>query len=354
MDSPKHEPSGFSTLFDESASYPRRAPAFGAGAIAALLLGGVPYVFALFLGPALAVFVAGSEATYAVPSSRLPHPLAPEFLRIAVFVACLGFVLLLLLFRYVGLPRPAATLCLLILTVAVVHLQLVVTIALLGFSSFSSFLSSALWASAFTGLAVPITVAWNRGHGFRWAAAVIIVVAVVRALADWNTYEQQERERFDEVMRTVSEYPDQVALLESQEWSAIQTRSLRDEYLGVVYEDSDGDRIEVTTWADFASDVLIDLDDPDPANVIRHRCETGHFHCEETEEAGLPVVLLQSAPRLPNVIARVEWRPGVYVEIRSWEKDDPEELRALVGLLRPAEEGDAMALAEEITAGPRR
>ncbi|WP_157091118.1 hypothetical protein [Nocardiopsis listeri] len=46
------------------------------------------------------------------------------------------------------------------------------------------------------------------------------------------------------------------------------------------------------------------------------------------------------------------WRPEVYVEIRSREEGGLEGPRESVGLLRPAEEGDGVALATEITGGP--
>lgn len=55
-----------------------------------------------------------------------------------------------------------------------------------------------------------------------------------------------------------------------------------------------------------------------------------------------------------DLLVRLEWLPGVFVEIESREGADLAELRALVGSLRPVEESDAVVLAAEVTGGPRR
>jgi hypothetical protein len=248
-------------------------------------------------------------------------------------------------------PHPAATLCLLTAVAGVVHLQLFATASLSATSSIGWPLWSAGWAAALSGIAVLTVLVWTQGRGFRWAAAVIVVVVVLRALTDWNTHIQEEREVFDEVVRTVSGYPGQIALVESGEWSAVRVWNFQEEYLDLHYETSDGDRIEVTTWRDFAADVP---GDPDPADPIRHRCDFERLTCEETEEAGLAVVTVRDEARSGGDLVRVEWRPGVFGEVRGREGAGLEDLRALVGRLRPAEEGDAVALAEEITRGPRR
>ncbi|MEU3307683.1 hypothetical protein [Nocardiopsis sp. NPDC006832] len=140
-------------------------------------------------------------------------------------------------------------------------------------------------------------------RGFRWAGAIVVVVVVLRIAMDWALVVQDEREAFDKVVLTVSEYPDRAALLESEEWSAID----------------------------------------------RHVCE-------EVEEAGHTVMLVEEKESHSghlDLLVRLEWLPGVFVEIESWEGADLTELRALVGSLRPVEEGDAVTLAEEVTGGPR-
>lgn len=321
------------------------------GTIAALLLGGVPYVLALFLVPGLTALVFGPESAH-TGATYDPSPVAATFFATAFVLVCAGFLLLWPLLRYVGLPRPATALWLLIATVGVVYLQLFVTVFLLDYVALGALLLSALVAVAFTALAVPITLAWNRGHGFRWAIAIIVAVVLVRALTDWNSYVREERERFDDVVRTVSEYPSQAALLEAEGWSAIGAWNFQDEYLQLDYEGSAGDRIEVTTWADFAADVPRTSDEPAPTDPLRYHCDTEH--CTEAEESGLPVVLLQRGHPRGSHLVRLEWRPGVYVQIRAREGADLEELRVPAGRLRTAEEGDAVALTQEITEGPRR
>lgn len=345
MDSPKTEAS-------ESDSSPRGDPPAGCGPGAALFVGGGTYMFLLFLGPALTVLVSGLETAH-VDSSHTPGSVVPAFALGSMALAGVGFPLLLWLYRRVDLARPVAILVLMIAAVGVIHLQLIVTASLLGSADFGSFLSSALWAALFTSLAVPIAVMWEGGHRLRWAVAVIVVVVLLRALVDWNNHVREERERFDDVVRTLSEYPGEVALLESEEWSAVQAWNHREEYLQIDYETPEGDRIEVTTWADFATDATVDHDDLNPADVLRYGCDLDHRTCEETEKAGLSVVILRNETLPPNDLMRVAWRPGVYVEIRSREEGGLEGLRESVGLLRPAEEGDGVALAEEITGGPR-
>ena len=352
MDSPKTETSGFAEFFNGSDASPRSDPPAGCGPGTALFVGGGTYMFLLFLGPALAVLVSGLEAAYA-DSSHTPESMVPAFALGSMALAGVGFPLLLWLYRRVGLARPVAVLLLMVATVGVIHLQLIVTVSLLGSADFGSFLASALWASLFTSLAVPIAVMWDGGHRLRWAVAVIVVMVLVRALVDWNTHVREERERFDDVVHTLSEYPGEVALVESEKWSAVQAWNRGEEYLQVVYETPEGDRIEVTTWADFAADATVDHDDLDPADVLRYGCDLDHRTCEETEEAGLSVVILRDETLTPNDLMRVEWRPGVYVEIRSREEDGLADLHEPAGLLRQAEEGDGVALAEEITGGPR-
>ncbi|MDT0331443.1 hypothetical protein [Nocardiopsis lambiniae] len=351
MDSPQPETSSSDepASTDNSASPPRPAPFLGCGAIAALLLGGGLYMLILFVGPGLAALLVGIEASYTNPSDS--DPVATVFGSTAVLLICAGFALLWPLFRYMGLPRPVATLCLLTAVVGVVYLQLFITVSLFDVSSIDWPLWSAGWATALSGLAVLAVLVWTQGHGFRWAATAIIIVAVLRALADQSTSIREEREEFDNVAQTVSGYPGHIALVESEEWSAVQAWNFQDEYLSLDYETSDGDRIEVTTWMDFTADAP---GDPDPADPIRHRCDSEHLTCEMTEETGLTVVTVQDKDHLERDLVRVQWRPGVYVEIRSREGAGLEDLRALVGRLRPSEEGDAVALAEEITGGPRR
>jgi hypothetical protein len=304
----------------------------------------------LFVGPGLTAIAVGIEASY-TNASYDTDPVSPMFGSATVILVCGGSALLWPLFRRVGLPRPAATLWLLTAVVGVVYLQLFVTASLADVSTIDWPVASALWATAFSGLAVLAVLVWTQGHGFRWAAAAIVAVVVLRVLADWSTYTQQEREKFDDVVRTVSGYPGQAALLESEEWSAVRAWNFQDEYLSLDYETSDGHWIEVTTWADFAADAP---GDPDPADPIRHRCDFERLTCEESEEGGLTVVAVQDQSGSEEDLMRVEWRPGVYVEIQSREGVGLADLRALVGLLRPAEEGDAAALAEKITGGPRR
>lgn len=205
MDSPPE-------AFDRAATTPpRRVRPLGTGPIAALFLGGVPYVFTLFLVPGLSALMAAPEAAH-TGAAYDPSPAAPTFFAASLVLVCAGLPLWPL-FRYVGLPRPAATLGLLVATVGVVHLQSFVTAFLFGFDhTVLGALSVSPWvALAFTALAVPITLAWNRGHGFRRVAVLIVAVVLLRALVDWNSYTRE-----DEVVRTVSEHPREVVSAEAR------------------------------------------------------------------------------------------------------------------------------------------
>jgi hypothetical protein len=87
-----------------------------------------------------------------------------------VVLVCGGFALLLSVFRRVGLSRPATTVWFLTAVVGVVYLQLFVTASLFGVSSRDRPVSSAIWATALSGLAVLAVLVSTQGHGFGWAA----------------------------------------------------------------------------------------------------------------------------------------------------------------------------------------
>ncbi|RKS09285.1 hypothetical protein DFP74_5019 [Nocardiopsis sp. Huas11] len=348
MDSAAPETTGSPLPSDEpasggSASRPHPDPRFGCGAV----VGGALYMIVLFAAPGLAALAAGLSASHGDTSYGDPIGV---FVSTAVVLVCFGCALLWPLFQRVGVPRPAVTLCFLTGVVGVVYVQLMVTFSLIGASTSLWPVGSALWAFALSGFAGLVALVWTQGREFRWAVAVVVAVVVLRALVDWNSHVQEEREAFDEVREKVSAHAGRALLLESREWSAVHAWDQQGEYLRLDYETSDGDRIEITTWADFVADAL---GDPAPADPLRDRCDFEGISCEETEEAGLTVMSVHDEDGSQGDLVRAEWSPGVYVELRSREGANAEDLRALLGALRTAEEEDAVALAEEITAGPR-
>lgn len=330
-------------------------PPFGCSPIAALLLGGVPYMFLLLLVPGLTAMFVGIDAAYADPPPE-PDPVIPAFVSAAFLTVCGGLALLRPLLRWVCVPRPTATFWFLTATMVVVHLQLFVTTFLLDVLIIDVLLPSALVTTAFLAFAVPITFVLSGDRGFRWAGAIVVLVVVLRIAMDWALVVQDEREAFDRVEQTVSEYPDRAARLESEGWSAIEVLNQQDDYFAIDYENPSGDRIKVTSWADFVNDGPGSSEDIDSADPLGHRCDIDRYVCEEVEETGHTVMLVEEKESHSghlDLLVRLEWLPGVLVEIESRQGADLTELRALVGSLRPAEESDAVALAEEVTGGPR-
>ncbi|WP_067608256.1 hypothetical protein [Nocardiopsis listeri] len=331
-------------------------PPFGCSPIAALLIGGVSYMFLLLLIPGLTAMFVGIGAVYEDPPPE-PDPVIPAFVSAVFLTVCGGLALLWPLFRWVRLPHPTATFWFLTATMVVVHLQLFVTKALLDVLVIDVLLPSALVATAFLAFAVPITFVSSSDRGFRWAGAIVVVVVVLRLAMDWASVVEDEQEAFDKVVRTVSEYPDRAALLESEGWSAVEVLNQQDDYFAIDYENPSGERVEITSWADFVNDGPGSPEDIGSADPLGHRCDIERYVCEKVEEAGHTVMLVEERESHSghlDLLVRLEWLPGVFVEIESWEGADLTELRALVGSLRPVEEGDAVTPAEEVTGGPRR
>ncbi|WP_116243738.1 hypothetical protein [Nocardiopsis sp. FIRDI 009] len=278
-------------------------------------------------------------------------------------VSC--FALLVSVLQRARAPRPVVTTALLTGIVVLGHLRWWVTVPAPAPGLLFDVPTTTVGVLVTT-LAVLGVIAAAPERTFLWVLVAVVAVAALRAGVDWRIHVGREREGFDSLLAELSGYPDPMALLAADGWTPTSASVHHGGGVSVRYEDADGREVLVTSHAAPGSEgaedgVPLDCDGAaDPALV----------DCEELGGGGPGAFLLLTWESFHEEFhgIRLEWEPDIVVEVAAplpgvsgHAGDDvhkpsevtTDELRALSGRLRAAEDGDALALTEQITGGPR-
>ncbi|WP_017598123.1 hypothetical protein [Nocardiopsis lucentensis] len=331
-----------------------------------LVVGGLVYVLFLLLALGYLRLSVVLGLLYRGSTDGLPTALWIVFLLGVSFFAVLVSAL-----QRARVPRPVATVALLTAVVLLGYLQWWFTVPDLTPSSLFDGPTTGLGVLAAAAAVLGILAAAPK-RAFLWALVAVVAVTALRAGVDWRLRVERERERFDALATEISEYPDEMVLLAAEGWTPVSASVRHDDSgVSVGYQDADGREVRVTSNASPGS---ADSDTEGSEHAAPLDCDGAAdpalVDCEELDGVGVGASLLLTWESFHEEFhsIRLEWETGTVVEVAAPLRDgsvhagddayEPsevttDELRALAGRLRVAEDGEALALTERITGGPR-